>query len=152
MARVKPVRFSNNVIHLLHRASQFADYQLEAAAAETGLTARQLVVLDTISRLDQPSQSDICVETGVDRSTLADMVRRLCARRLVLRRRSRIDGRAYILRLTDEGQRCLDVLAARAGLAEFQVMSLLPESQRHSFIEQLQLIAAEPLASPSRKH
>lgn len=151
MTKAKSGSFSNSIIHMLHRASQFADFQLEAAAGETGLTARQLVVLDAIANLDEPSQTDVCTETGIDRSTLADMVRRLCTRRLVARRRSRQDARAYILRLTDEGQRCLSKLTEKISQAELQVMSALPAAQHKIFIEQLHAIASQPLASPSRK-
>lgn len=151
MAKAQPADFSNSVIHLLHRASQFADFQLESAAAETGLTARQLVVLEAISKLDEPSQTSICQETGIDRSTLADMVRRLCTRRLVVRKRSRKDARAYVLRLSEEGQNCLERLASKVGQAEQHVMVSLPESERKKFLDLLHKIAGQPLASPSRK-
>lgn len=151
MAKAPAPDFSNSVIHLLHRASQFADFQLESVAAETGLTARQLVVLDAISKLEEPSQTSICLETGIDRSTLADMVRRLCSRRLVVRKRSRKDARAYVLRLTDEGRSYLDKLASKVGQAEQTVMIPLPENDRRKFLDLLHKIAEQPLTSPSRK-
>lgn len=151
MPKVQAADFSNSVIHLLHRASQFADFQLESATAETGLTARQLVVLDAISKLEEPSQASICLETGIDRSTLADMVRRLCGRRLVVRKRSRKDARAYVLRLTDEGQGYLEKLSAKVGQAEQHVMVSLPESERRKFLDLLHKIAGQPHTPPARK-
>jgi len=45
--------------------------------------------------------------TGIDRSTLADVVRRLSKKGLLQRRRTREDARAYAVKLTDEGRRVL---------------------------------------------
>lgn len=150
MAKTPAPDFSNSIIHLLHRASQLADYQLEAVAAETGLTARQLVVLDAIAKSEEPSQSTICVETGIDRSTLAEMVNRLCSRKLVVRKRSRKDARAYILRLTDEGEHALERLSSKLGQAENHLTASLPESERRKFIDLLNKIIGQTAAN-SRK-
>lgn len=151
MAKIKTVNLSDNVIHLLHRASQFADHQFEHATTAHGLTARQIVVLDAIAKLNDPSQTDVCDETGIDRSTLADMVRRLCARRLVVRRRSRADARAYTLRLTEDGIACLQKLLPSMIEAEQRVTGVLSESRRREFVDILHSILAPPPAAPSRK-
>jgi DNA-binding MarR family transcriptional regulator len=42
--------------------------------------------------------------TSVDRSTLADVVRRLVKQRLATRKRNKADSRAYDVALTDEGR------------------------------------------------
>lgn len=151
MAKVKTVHISDSVIHLLHRASQFADHQFEHATNVHGLTARQIVVLDAIAKLTDPSQTDVCDETGIDRSTLADMVRRLCARRLVARRRSRADARAYTLRLTEDGSNCLEELLPTMIEAEQRVTGVLSESRRREFVDMLHSILAPPPSAPSRK-
>ena len=151
MAKVKTVHICDNVIHLLHRASQFADQQFEQASAAQGLTARQLVVLDAIAKLDDPSQTAVCDVTGIDRSTLADMVRRLCARRLVVRRRSRADARAYTLRLTEEGSNCLAKLLPIMAEAEKKMTGPLSESRRREFVEIIRSILPAPAATTTRK-
>jgi DNA-binding MarR family transcriptional regulator len=151
MAKVKTVNISNSVIHLLHRASQFADHQFEQATAAHGLTVHQLVVLDAIAKLDDPSQTDVCDVTGIDRSALADMVRRLCARRLVGRRRNRADARAYTLKLTDDGIACLENLLPTMFEAEQKVTGVLSESRRRDFIDLLHSILAPSFAAPTRK-
>ncbi len=150
MARAKTLNISESIIHLLHRASQFADYQFERTAGVHGLTSRQLVVLDAIAKLQEPSQTDVCDATGIDRSTLADMVRRLCARRLITRRRNRIDARAYNLRLTEDGIDCLGKLLPTMTEAEQQVTGALSEGKRREFMDLLKTILA-PSGTPPRK-
>lgn len=101
--------FSSSLLHLLHRASQIAD-DLFANQAEFGsLTSRQFIVLAAIKGTDGISQTDITSATGIDRSTLTDLVGRLHAKGLVERNRSRADARSYEVRLTAEGEALLDV-------------------------------------------
>lgn len=128
------------MLHLLHRASQHADQLFAAAIGNTGLTARQLIVLDAVARARQPSQTDICTATGIDRSTLADIVRRLVGRGLIFRRRTKEDARAYALRLTEEGRLVLAQCLPIALDVDRQLVSALPEADRHKLAETLQLI------------
>jgi DNA-binding MarR family transcriptional regulator len=72
-------------VHLLHRAYQAVDYLFAEETKTNGLTARQLAVLVTISQNEGLSQTDIVECTGVDRSTLADVVRRLKRKGLLQR-------------------------------------------------------------------
>jgi DNA-binding MarR family transcriptional regulator len=41
------------------------------------LTVRQLMVLQAVSEANAPSQMDIVIATGIDRSGVADLVKRL---------------------------------------------------------------------------
>ena len=59
------------------------------------LTPRQLAVIITVAQNEGLSQTGILDATGIDRSTLADVVRRLTKKRLLQRRRTREDARAY---------------------------------------------------------
>ncbi|HZZ87227.1 MAG TPA: helix-turn-helix domain-containing protein, partial [Caulobacteraceae bacterium] len=68
---------SQSVTHLLHRVLQLAlDYHAEASGA-AGLTQRQYTVLAAAGAADGVSQSDLVRATGIDRSTLADLVARM---------------------------------------------------------------------------
>ena len=69
-----------SLIHLLHRASQVAEERLMRELGDVDATARQLAVLAAIEAHKGASQTDIVEATGVDRSTVADMVRRLLKR------------------------------------------------------------------------
>ena len=62
-----------------------------------------LFVLLAIAENPGTSQTKLVEATGVDRSTLADVVRRLLVRRLVARKRTKEDARAYAVTLTDAG-------------------------------------------------
>ena len=93
-------------VHLLHRASQAVE-EIFQAEGDSDLTPRQLAVLATEAGNEGLSQTDIVNLTGIDRSTLADIVRRLVKKGLLQRRRTKQDARAYAVKLTEEGQRVL---------------------------------------------
>jgi len=65
------------VVHLLHRVSQRADDMFAKEVEVTGLTPRQFAVLLAVARHDDPSQTDVVESTGIDRSTVAEMIRRM---------------------------------------------------------------------------
>lgn len=130
-----------NLVHLLHRASQFAESLFDKAAPGIALTARQLVVLDAIASLNDPSQTDICRRCGIDRSTLADIVRRLVNRRLLTRRRTREDARRYALRVTPEGIALLERHRPLLQSVDSELTALLNHREQRSFLETLTKIA-----------
>ena len=96
-----------SAIHLLHRAGQCADELFTTNVGTSDLTPRQFAVLRTLEESDEPSQAILVEKTGIDRSTMADIIRRLVARSLVSRRRTRRDARMYAVRLTDKGRSVL---------------------------------------------
>jgi DNA-binding MarR family transcriptional regulator len=72
-------------------------------AGHSDLTLPQLVVMAAIKAHPGGSQTDLVGLTGIDRSTLADVVRRMQKKGLLQRRRTKEDARAYAVRLTDRG-------------------------------------------------
>ena len=78
------------VVHLLHRVSQRADDMFAKEVEVTGLIPRQFAVLLAVARHDDPSQTDVVESTGIDRSTVAEMIRRMVKKGLLQRRRSRL--------------------------------------------------------------
>ncbi len=93
-------------VHLLHRVGQCAEELFQAEIGDADLTARQLAVLTAVAQEEGLSQTGIVERTGIDRSTLADIVPRLSKKGLLQRRRTREDARAYAVKLTDEGGSC----------------------------------------------
>ena len=73
------MKFSTNtsLLHRLHRASQIATERFSSELGDAGLTPRQIIVLAAIAADEGASQTTIVEATGVDRSTLADIVKRL---------------------------------------------------------------------------
>src|SRR4029078_10204178 len=68
----------STTLHLLHRASQVADAAfMRHLPPEADLTPRQLGVLEAVAANSGLSQTDIMAATGIDRSSIAELVKRL---------------------------------------------------------------------------
>jgi DNA-binding MarR family transcriptional regulator len=134
---------SESMLHLLHRAGQVADEMFSEEMHGSDLTPRQFAVLRVLQRLETASQTDIVNETGIDRSTLADIVKRLVARGLIARRRSKVDARAYAVRLTAGGRDALRSAGPASERVESRLLKCLPQGRRDAFVDSLaQLVSA----------
>ncbi len=100
-------RLERSPIHLLHRAGQCASDIFQGEMGHGDLTPRQYAVLVAVSQNEGVSQTHLVEKTGVDRSTLADIVRRMLKKGLLQRRRTKDDARAYAVKLTEEGWKVL---------------------------------------------
>lgn len=134
--------------HLMHRALQLAlDIYAEETGAE-GLTQRQFAVLEAASLKAGLTQTELVRMTGIDRSTLADLVTRMTAKGLLERERSTLDARAKAVRLSVAGQARLEEARPRVEAADKRIMGLLPKGQRDAFLNQLAELAAAADAAP----
>jgi DNA-binding MarR family transcriptional regulator len=115
------------------------------------LTPRQLAVLVTVAHNEGLSQTGLVDRTGIDRSTLADIVRRMQRKGLLQRRRTKEDARAYAVKLTDEGRRLLRTAEPLAKRVDERILEALPAKQREQFIDELLAIAdtLQKLSAPS---
>ena len=153
--KTKVVRegLSRSVTHLLHRSLQLAlDFHAEAAG-ETSLTQRQFTVLSAVAAADGLTQNDLVRATGIDRSTLADLVSRLLAKGLLLRARSLTDARANTVHLSEAGRDALGAGAGAAAEADDRLLALLSPKKRDSLLKILGALAAaadEPAKVRSR--
>jgi DNA-binding MarR family transcriptional regulator len=141
MAKDKPVKrtvaVEASLGHLLHRAAQRAlDFYAEEAGAGA-VTQRQHAVLAAVAAREGAAQADLVAATGVDRSTLADMVARMIDKGLLARERSNLDARANAVRLTDAGRMALEETGPRAAAADARLLALLPKGKRAAFLEAL---------------
>lgn len=116
-----------SMIHLLHRASQRASEIFAIETRDFDLTARQFAVLTTVAQHEGLSQTDLVRLTGIDRSTLADVVQRLLRRGIIQRERTMQDGRTYAVTLSREGKGLLDSIKPYARRADRAVLSCLGE-------------------------
>jgi DNA-binding MarR family transcriptional regulator len=126
-------------MHLLHRAGQCADDIFQRNSPED-VTPRQLLVLLAVAETEGANQNRLVGATGIDRSTLADIVRRLVKRQLLKRRRTRKDTRAYAVKLTDEGREVLRTVAPLGERVDQRILDVLPASSRRQFLASLQTI------------
>jgi len=137
-----------SALHLLHRAGQRADELFTTTMGDNELTPRQFAVLKTVAAMENPSQTLLVQQTGIDRSTIADIVRRLIKKGLLQRRRTSHDARMYAVKLTASGRDLLDSAEPAAKFTEEQLFGVLPERQRSAIIDALSTIVAnlEPAA------
>lgn len=134
--------------HLMHRALQLAlDIYAEEAGAD-GPTQRQFAVMEAVAAKEGLTQTDLVRATGIDRSTLADLVSRMTAKGLLARERSTIDARAKAVRLSPEGLALLESARPRVIAADKRIMALLPKSRREGFLELLSDLATTADAAP----
>lgn len=127
-------------IHLLHRAGQCAGDVFQAEMSIGDLTPRQYAVLVSISKNEGLSQTNLVDMTGIDRSTLADIVRRMLKKGLVQRRRTKEDARAYSVRLTEDGRNVLRSAEPMAKRVDERILEALPDDQRKRFLADLKMI------------
>lgn len=135
-------KLERSPIHLLHRAGQCAGDIFQGKLGTTDLTPRQFAVLVTVAQNEGLSQTHLVEKTGIDRSTLADIVRRMLKKNLIQRRRTREDARAYAVRLTDEGWRTLRSAEPAAIEVDEIVLSALDQHDREKFLTNLNTIVA----------
>ena len=130
----------NSAIHLLHRAGQCAGDVFGQRVKAAGLTPRQYVILSTVAQHEGLNQTDLVERTGVDRSTLADIVRRMQNKGLIYRKRKLRDARAYAVFVTEKGQEVLTEAAPSAAAADQRVLSALPPERREAFLDTLHML------------
>jgi DNA-binding MarR family transcriptional regulator len=147
-----PDRLARSPIHLLHRAGQCAEDLFHVQIRDRDLTPRQLAVLLTVARTEGLSQTGLVTRTGIDRSTLADVVRRMQRKGLLQRRRTKEDARAYAVTLTEEGRRALRMAEPVAKKVDARILDALPVRQRGQFIgELLAIVAAFEKPAPAAR-
>jgi len=120
-ATVAPFAFS--ATHLIHRAEQCAADIFARIAPQGLLTPRQYAILLAIEENEGISQTGLVEKTGIDRSTLADIVRRMIEKGLVQRQRTTEDARAYAVRLTRKGTSMLRKMRPYADEVDRQIRS-----------------------------
>jgi len=144
--------------HLLHRALQLAlDVYGEEVGA--GLTQRQYAVLAAVAADEGLTQTDLVRATGIDRSTLADMIARMIEKGYLGRERSTLDARAKTVRLADKGRDALSETAPRVADADSRIMGHLTAGKRDAFITALSVLSkageatlvGEPLNGKKKK-
>lgn len=127
--------------HLLRRAQQFVTDLYDDEDEADMLTARQLAVLYAIDQNDGVTQTELVKQTGIDRSTLADMIDRLAKRELLIRKRTEEDQRANSVKITTTGRRALKAAQPAMQKADAAMLEALPSRQRSDFIKCLNALA-----------
>jgi DNA-binding MarR family transcriptional regulator len=147
----------NSPGHLLRRAQQYAHDLYSTEVGASGPTPRQYEVLHVVAANDGLSQTDLVRHTGIDRSTLADMIARMMKKGLLSRKRTKEDARANAVSITASGKRMLTSANAKVAKAENAALNVLPKSQQAAFMKSLRAYAdaldkmADGAAAPAKK-
>ena len=127
--------------HLLHRALQLALDVYIAEAGPDALTQRQFAVLAAVEAHTAPTQTDLVRATGIDRSTLADMIARMTLKGVLVRQRSELEAPAIVGPLP-AGAGAPRAHAQRGGgAADLRILSALGAAKRDAFVAALRVLA-----------
>jgi DNA-binding MarR family transcriptional regulator len=134
----------STTLHLLHRASQVADAAfMRQLPPEADLTPRQLAVLEAVAANSGLSQTDIMAATGIDRSSIAELVKRLIKHGCLRRRRSSRDARLYAVTLTLAGRKLVKIGAPAARASQDELLARFSGSERQVFLSVLSAMATD---------
>lgn len=145
---------ANSPSHLLHRAQQSAVNLSASALSEQGLTLRQFAVLAALASEEGQSQASLVNQTGIDRSTLADMVGRMERVGYIKRVPSKEDARAKAVSLLAKGRKAYDAALPGVEAADKELMGQVRANRRIGFLTSLATIggpedAPAPVEEPA---
>jgi MarR family transcriptional regulator, lower aerobic nicotinate degradation pathway regulator len=101
-----------------------------AKVARLGLDQRTTAVLFAVAELGRPSQQEIAVHTGIDRTTVSKTVDRLEEDRLVVRRIDPRHRRRHALELTASGTRTLERVQQLLAECDAEFLTALSETEQ----------------------
>ncbi len=134
-------QFSKSVSHLLKRAVQYSIHIYMSEAGKLGLTHRQYTVLNAVDNLDGKSQTELVKLTGIDRSTMADLVKRLTEQGYVIAKQSREDARSNSVRLTPAGKKVLKTAQSGVENLDKSLLQHVSATDRKTVVDCLAALA-----------
>lgn len=143
------VDLSTHPGHLARRLQQ-AHHLLWNTMVSEEITGPQFAVLNALVAEPGLDQRTVGERVGLDRSTIAELISRLGRRGLLDKVRDPQDGRRFLLRLTDEGERAHRKLTVRTARMNQVFLAPLSAQEQAVFFELLQRLsdAAEGLRNP----
>jgi DNA-binding MarR family transcriptional regulator len=108
------------------------------------VTRQQIGTLLALYRRPGASQRDLVDATGIDKSTLKEMLGRMVKRGWVQRDRDPNDSRAWTMQLTPAGRELLLERIAKVEAAQAEILEPLPEKDRKIFMGYLRTVAGLP--------
>jgi DNA-binding MarR family transcriptional regulator len=147
MASTTSFKLNKSPSHLLHRAQQIAANHSAVALKAAGVTLRQFSVLAALSGNEGVSQSDLVNATGIDRSTLADMVARMEQAGLIKRIASKTDARAKSVSLMAKGRKALEKAQPAVDAADAALFDAMPKTKQDALLSGLSKLVEDAEAA-----
>ncbi|MFD9958278.1 MarR family winged helix-turn-helix transcriptional regulator [Amycolatopsis sp. NPDC058986] len=120
-------------------------YQAYLAAwvhtVDSTLTGPQFAVLTAVDCFPGVDQGSLASSVALDRSTMADVAKRLEERGLLLREPDAADGRRKLLRLSEAGKEKLAEVNARARRLDEQLLDGYSPLRRRVLLDELTALA-----------
>ena len=132
--------------HLLRRSQQRAVDLFVEEVGEDGPTPRQFAVLLSVHQNPGISQTDLVRMTGIDRSTLTEILRRLGRRGLIRRERQPEDRRTNALHLTGAGESAMRAAIDAVERAQERILEPIPAAERAAAMRVLERLAGTDVA------
>ena len=123
--------------YLLRRLHQIHYALFYEECGDYDITPVQYGLLTTLAVNPDLDQNSIGRELGIDRTNVADVLKRLSRRGLIERRPSKQDRRMVLCRLTPEGQRIRKEMYAAMQRAQERLLEPLLPAERNAFITTL---------------
>lgn len=125
--------------NLIRRAQQL-HLALWGQIVSTEITSAQYSILVMLHRLGEASQRDLCHSVDLDRSTIADLVRRMELAGLITRRRALEDARRNVVTLTERGRSECVRLTPKVLEVQQELIGHLDEEEATALFSSLQRI------------
>jgi DNA-binding MarR family transcriptional regulator len=134
---------SQSPSHLLRRCVQYANDLFVREPGASDLTKQQYTVLSAVEKNEGMSQTALVAVTGIDRSTLAEMIRRMMEKGLIDRERTEADQRANAVRIAAGGKKALRGARTASERVERAMLAALPASERAKFVRMLMALVQQ---------
>lgn len=120
--------------YLIRRLHQIHSAIFLEECADFGITPVQYGLLTVLSTNPDSDQVALAHAVGIDRTNVADVLRRLERRRLISRSASRFDRRMVLARLTREGERLVASMHPAMARAQERLLEGLAKRDRDAFV------------------
>jgi DNA-binding MarR family transcriptional regulator len=142
---------SQSPSHLLRRCVQYANDLFSRESSASDLTKQQFTVLAAVEQNEGISQTDLVGLTGIDRSTLAEMIRRMIDKGLLDRERTESDQRANAVQIAAVGRKALRSARTANERVEKTLLASLSAGDRTKFLKMLATVASNAGLTPASR-
>jgi MarR family transcriptional regulator, transcriptional regulator for hemolysin len=142
-----PQPLASDLCWLLGRVSHALNTEMTSALESSGISPRDHSVLATAMTGDH-TQTDLARVVGLDKTTMVVTIDELEGAGLAERRPAPGDRRARVIKVTKAGERKVHEAEAVLDRVREDVLSVLPESERESFLLALGRLVCGRLSEP----
>lgn len=125
--------------HLLRRNHQ-RSYEIFTRVVGDEVTRQQMAMLIALAKRSGASQRDLVEATGIDKSTLKEMLGRMVTKGWVSRSKDPNDSRAWTMRVTAAGEAVIAGKLDAVEAAQEEIVAPLPDQYRAVFLQSLRIL------------